>query len=71
MRTLLGPVYYNQFKAASTFMLLLTICLLIGPNIVSKLVVDEAEKIISMDKPVEITNADEFVAQGGGGGGKG
>ena len=35
------------------------------------LVADEAEKFVGIDRPVEITNAEEFVAPGGGGGGKG
>jgi len=46
MRTLLGPVYYAQFKAMWTFMMLLTICLLIGPHIVAQIFADETEEVV-------------------------
>ena len=63
MRTLLGPVYYNQFRAASAFMLVLTICLLIGPHFVSTFMESEMESGIGVEHPVVITNAGDIGAR--------
>lgn len=58
--TLLGPVYYNQFMAGATFALVVTVCLLIGPQIVSTLLTDEGEALIHLSTPVKVENPEDI-----------